>query len=235
MTNASRLPHPLNAVAPMEVKPSPKMVTDLRFPHPANALAGIPVTEAGIVTRTARVFPANTSALNAVTGLPPRVSGIVRFVVSNETPVTVPPFYVHTLPASSVHVSSAHAPQGVNVAMTAARAAATVPIIRFMLFTFLCPVRDFRRDVRLSMRWKDKERGVFLRLPCLPVRPTKARSENMKAQNTPGNTPRRASPDMSFATDSWSFHRNDVVRVQRVLVSRPQVFSPVSQNTMTPA
>ena len=99
----------------MLVNPLPLIVTTLRLSQSSNALSGISVTVAGIVTRTARVLPANVPAVNAVTGLPPKVSGIVRLVVSNETPVTVEPLYVHTFPDVSVH-SSAHVPIAANAA-----------------------------------------------------------------------------------------------------------------------
>ena len=136
MANDSRFPHPLNARAPILVNPSPWMVTDLRFSQPSNALAGIAVTVAGIVTRTTSL-PLNTAASNAVTGLPPSVSGIVRFVVSKETAETVPPLYVHTFPDVSVHVS-AHTPKGASVPATARKAAANVFnfLLMFICFSF---------------------------------------------------------------------------------------------------
>ena len=65
-----------------------------------------------MVTRTARAWPLNVAAVNPVTGLPPSSSGIVRFVVSKETALTVATSfaieYVHTFSDASVHVS-AHA------------------------------------------------------------------------------------------------------------------------------
>ena len=96
----------------MLVNPLPLIVTTLRLSQSSNALSGISVTVAGIVTRTARVRLPNVAAVNPVTGLPPKVSGITRVVVSNETALTVAlspeTEYVHMFSDASVHVS-AHA------------------------------------------------------------------------------------------------------------------------------
>ena len=120
------------------------MVTALRFSQPSNALAGIVVTVAGIVTRTARVLPANTPASNAVTGLLPKVPGIVRVVFSNDTALTVADTllveYVHSLPSPSVHFS-AYALDGVSIEAPTTSATANLMIIRLMcicIFPFLC-------------------------------------------------------------------------------------------------
>ena len=75
----------------MDWRPCPWMVMARRFEQLRKADAGIDVTEAGIVTRTARVCPEKTSFVNSVTGFPSIEEGIVRVVVSNETAVMVDP------------------------------------------------------------------------------------------------------------------------------------------------
>ena len=103
----------------MLVNPLPLIVMAFKFSQLENASSGIAVTVAGIVTRTARVLFLNTPAPNAVTGFPPKVSGMTSAVVSNETAETVAAtllvVYVHTLPEPSVHVS-AHAQLAANAA-----------------------------------------------------------------------------------------------------------------------